>query len=214
MHVHASLLALVLAAACGGSQQQSGLQTTPIEHVSEPPVETSVEADPNPAPASGPARLTVSIGLGESTLEGEVEVVDGAGAVAASGRAGQSFEVPAGNYVVRARVSEAPGVVGSLRGETEVSLAPADERSVRVEMQPARVRLVVKRRGRPVRGARVSLIRHGESDPVATFTPGDEHIVIQPGRYEADVVVGRQTIRATGLTFMEGATQEVPIEIQ
>jgi hypothetical protein len=210
---------LLLACGGGGADEANGETTTGDETTTEAEVETVAEPEETPpeepvAPPTGPAHMTVTLALGTDTVSGTVTVVNESGETVAEGPAGQSIEVPAGTYTVRGSATDEARIIGTLRAESTVTLAPGDAQDVRIVLTAARVRLVVTRGGRPVRNARVALIRQGESAPVATITPTSEHIAIQPGRYEADVITGRETIRVTGFTFMEGATQNIPVAIQ
>jgi hypothetical protein len=76
------------------------------------------------------------------------------------------------------------------------------------------VRLNVTRNGRPLRHPEITLFRQGSEEPSATFRVSDEHVPISPGRYEADVKLRGHEIRVRGLTFMDGATQNIPVNIE
>jgi hypothetical protein len=74
--------------------------------------------------------------------------------------------------------------------------------------------LNVTRNGRAIRRPEVTLFRQGSEEPSATFRVGASHVPISPGRYEADVKLSGHEIRVRGLTFMDGATQSIPVNIE
>ena len=65
-----------------------------------------------------------------------------------------------------------------------------------------------------MRNPEVVLYRQGSEEASATFRVSGEHVPITPGRYEADVKLRGHEIRVTNLAFMDGATQDIPVNIQ
>jgi hypothetical protein len=221
-----ALLAAVLVLGCGGggastqpdddevdfSPEDDALfgdgppQAGPLE---EEPAETEGEGGP-----VGPTRVTVEVKLGTEEYEGEVQVQNASGATVAQGRGGQTFTLQAGEYTVVARATNEDHIIGAPVETTEpLTLAGEEEKTVRVSIPASQVRLDVRRNGRPLRAPQVTLFREGGDEPVARFVAGDRHITIVPGRYEADVRTGNQEIRVRGLTFMEGAQQNIPVNV-
>jgi hypothetical protein len=135
--------------------------------------------------------------------------------VVQEGEAPLSAQVPSGTYTFTAQISDASVLVDrpTVRNEG-VTVAPGGPHNVTVNVPRAQVRLKVIRGGREIRNPEITLMRQGSTEPVHRYRPGAAHISISPGRYEADVKLGaREVIHVQGITFMEGATQDIPIEI-
>ncbi len=184
----------------------------PTGALSDEPVEQTEETD---VPA-GPTRVTVEVKLGtEEYGSGEVEIQDSSGGTVAQGRPGETFTLQAGEYTVTARATSEDDIIGApVEGSEALSLTGREEHTVRVHIPAAQVRLNVQRNGRTLRNPQVTLFREGGDEPVARFTAGSRPITIVPGRYEAEVRAGANQIRVRGLTFMEGAQQTIPVNVQ
>jgi hypothetical protein len=83
---------------------------------------------------------------------------------------------------------------------------------VDVTFRWAKVRLDVLVGGRSQGKVPVKLFRGGEA--VAELQSGTAPQAISPGKYEADVLLRGRTIHVTGLVFLEGAEQTVPVRAQ
>jgi hypothetical protein len=83
---------------------------------------------------------------------------------------------------------------------------------VDVTFRWAKIRLDVQVGGHSQRGVPVKLMRAGEV--VAELKSGEPLQAISPGKYEADVLLHGRTIHVTGLQFLEGAEQTVPVRAQ
>lgn len=179
------------------------------------PLEPEQEPGETEVPA-GPTELTVEVKLGTDEYgSGEVAIQDSSGASVAQGRPGQTFTLPAGDYTVVARATDEDDIIGApVEGSESISLAGQEEHTVRVHIPAAQVKLNVSRNGRRMPNPHVTLFREGSEEPVASFRAGDRHITIVPGRYEANVRAGNNEIRVRGLTFMEGAMQNIPVNVQ
>lgn len=226
MRTLAGSIAAILMLACGGTTAN---QPDDDEDVDFSPEDDSIFGDgpPEVAPLeddvatteggevpAGPTRVTVEVKLGTDDYEGEVVIQNTSGATVAQGRGGETFTLQAGDYSVVARATNEQHIIGAPVEATEpISLAGEEEKTVRVSIPAAQIRLDVRRNGRPLRNPRVTLFREGGDEQVAQFTASDRYITIVPGRYEADVRQGNQEIRVTGLTFMEGAQQNIPVNV-
>ena len=226
MRTLAGPIAAVLMLACGGS---SANQPDDDEDVNYSPETADIFGDgaPQAGPLeeepmgteggevpAGPTEVTVEVKLGTEDYEGEVAIQNASGATVAEGRGGQTFTLQAGDYTVIARATNEQHIIGApVEASEPISLAGEAEKTVRVSIPAAQIRLDVRRNGRPLRNPRVTLFREGGDEQVAQFTATDRYITIVPGRYEADVRQGNQEIRVRGLTFMEGAQQNIPVNV-
>ena len=185
------------------AQGGEGGQTPPDGQSAETPQE----------PSAGPASVMVKAVMGGAEVGARVQILDG-DRVVAEGEAPLSAQVTSGTYTFTAQISDASLLVDTptVRNEN-VEVAPGGPHNVTVPIPRAEVRLTVVRGGRTIRNPEITLMRQGSTDPVYNFRPGAQHISISPGRYEADVKMGTQVIHVQGITFMDGATQDIPIQI-
>ena len=166
-------------------------------------------------PAAGPASVMVKAVIEGTEVGAHVQILDG-DRVVAEGEAPLSAQLTSGTYTFTAQVTDATVLVDrpTVRNE-DVTVAPGGPHDVSVSIPRSQVRLKVMRGGHEIRNPEIVLMHQGSTAPVYTFHPGAEHVPISPGRYEADVKMGRnQVIHVQGITFMEGATQDIPIVIQ
>jgi hypothetical protein len=164
--------------------------------------------------AGAPASVMVKAVIEGTEVGARVQVLDG-DRVVAEGEAPLSAQVTSGTYTFTAQVTDAAVLVDrpTVRNEN-VEVAPGGPHDVTISIPRAQVRLKVVRAGRLLRFQEIVLMHQGSTEPVYTFRQGNDHVPISPGRYEADVKLGRnQVIHVQGITFMEGATQDIPIEI-
>ena len=226
MRTLAGSIAAVLMLACGGSSANQPDDDEEVDFSPEsadlfgdgPPQAGPLEEEPADTEGGevpgGPTRVTVEVKLGTEDYEGEIAIQNTSGATVAQGRGGQTFTLQAGDYTVVARATNEQHIIGApVEGSESISLAGEEETTVRISIPAAQVRLDVRRNGRPLRNPRVTLFREGGDEQVAQFTATDRYITIVPGRYEADVRQGNQEIRVRGLTFMEGAQQNIPVNV-
>jgi hypothetical protein len=214
--------------ACGGGSAESGggqeeLPDDPYADGTEGDVGTEDVGDEGgglggsggeATPPSGPVQVTIAVRLGSEEGTAAVKLVDADGNTVAEGRSGQSFTVRPGAYTVIAQIEDERVMIDKPQHSEEVQVPASEEpHTIQVSVPIARVRLVVRRNNRPLNNPQVTLFRQS-GEEVATFRAGNDHIAITPGRYEADVVTGRDRIRVRGLTFMDGATQNIPVNIQ
>jgi hypothetical protein len=152
-------------------------------------------------PQGGPASVMVKAVMDGNEVAARIQIRNDEDQVVQEGEAPLSAQVPSGTYTFTAQISDASVLVDrpTVRNEG-VTVAPGGPHNVTVNVPRAQVRLKV--------------MRQGSTEPVHRYRPGAAHISISPGRYEADVKLGaREVIHVQGITFMEGATQDIPIEI-
>lgn len=212
----------VLALGCGGGSTStpppnSGNVEDPYAQGNGEPEGTPEEGNTTEAPAepqAGPASVMVKAVMEGTEVAAHIQVLADDGHVAAEGEAPLAAQVTSGTYTFTAQISDAAILVDrpTVRNEG-VEVAPGGPHNINVSIPRAQVRLKVMRGGREVRNPEIVLMHQGSTEPVHRFRPGASHIPISPGRYEADVKMGRDVIHVQGITFMEGATQDIPIEI-
>lgn len=187
-------------AAGGGAPEGSGEEGTTTQGPEEP--------------QAGPASVLVKAVMDGTEVAARIQILADDGHVVSEGEAPLSAQVTSGSYTFTAQISDAAILVDrpTVRNEG-VAVAPGGPHNVTVSIPRAQVRLKVMRGGREIRNPEITLMRQGSTEPVHTFRPGAAHIPISPGRYEADLKMGRDVIHVQGITFMEGATQDIPIVI-
>lgn len=166
-------------------------------------------------PQNGPASVMVKAVMDGTEVAARIQILADDDHVASEGEAPLSAQITSGTYTFTAQISDAAVLVDrpTVRNEG-VAVAPGGPHNITVSIPRAQVRLKVMRGGREIRNPEIVLMHQGQTEPVYTFRPGAAHIPISPGRYEADVKLARnQVIHVSGITFMEGATQDIPIEI-
>ncbi|MEM9190825.1 MAG: hypothetical protein AAGF12_16695 [Myxococcota bacterium] len=212
-------LSIGLVSACGGSSEPApntgGLEENGVRET-EGEVETEAVADPIPEetapPPARPASATVVVRLAGEDITTNVLLVDVNGETAWEGRSGETFTITEGSYMATIEVGDE--VIGGASHQEEVYVEAGDTQELRITVPVARVVLNVRRRGRALRNPQVALFRAGSEEEVASFRAGSRPIKIAPGRYEAEVRLSGQNIRVRGLTFMDGAQQTIPVDIQ
>jgi hypothetical protein len=218
MRVIASSVLTLCLAACGGGEGSSGDPYEPSGSTggeASPRAERRGEAgDAKGVTPSGPARITVRVLVEDEPVAGHVQLLDRGGDVVKEGRSGETFAVPAGQYTIVAQIKDANVLVDKpTRQFPGIFLEEGEELTEDVEIGRARVRLRVVKAGREVRNARIQLRRSGAEEVVLDYTPGNDHISITPGRYDATVHIAGAQIRVEGLIFQPSATQNMPINI-
>lgn len=210
------LLGLSLSA-CGGDttpvqddphEDTAGDDQPDLGHADEEFEEEIEEELPEP---SGPGQVHVVIRMGGAEQAGTVEVTNRQGETVAEGAAGTTFTVEAGDYHVSGMLDAAllPGHVGR---EDDVLVSPGQTAEVVFTYEVARIRLDVRRGGRPVNTWRMVLTREGQ-DIEIPMQPSTEHVMMAPGRYSGVLTTGGARIEVNGLIFQGGATMDVPVNI-
>jgi hypothetical protein len=164
------------------------------------------------APATGPGRITIQIKVGGEDASGEL-VIRAADGTETRATSGSPVTLEPGTYVIAASITDQSVLIDRPSLEQELIVSPGDVRNEIVEFARSRVRLRVVRRGRPVGRARVTLTRTVLGSQEVQVQTSDDHIPITPGRYNGVVRIGNEEITVEGITFMGGATQDVPINI-
>jgi hypothetical protein len=226
MRHHLVLIAIAfgLASGCGGSSAASGGTTVAAEDepVTEPPVaDAPVEEEPEVAdePAApeptGPGQLRVINRVGGEDASGTVRVLSEAGEVVVEGTSGQTFTVPSGSYRVVGAITDDDVMIDTPTHEADgmVTVLAGQEQSVSIDFPLSRVRIRVRRHGRPVARWRMEVRRQDGTGEPLTLRSSNDHIPITPGRYDATLHFGREQIEVSGIIFQGGATMDVPVNI-
>ena len=211
---------VVLGCGGGGATQtppegQSSLPPDePVDAVEDPGQEPADEPFSEPEP-SGPVEVTVALRVGNDDASGEIQVLNASGEAVHEGSSGDTFTIPSGDYSVVAHITNERVMIDTPTiTQEDVHVPFGEPHTVEVRFPVARIRLNVRRNGRPLRRGSVKLYRQGEETPVAQFRLSNDHVAVSPGRYEADVQTGQMETRVRGLTFMDGATQNIPVDSQ
>lgn len=213
------LLFVLPAIACGGGTSSAETtppptHTPPVQDMDEGEYEDEEEDfEEEVAEPTGPGQLHAVIRVGNEEREGAVSVVSGQGDVVAEGRSGETFTVPSGSYRV-VGAFDAPEGQSSLYGTREESarVTPGGTAEVELRYEVARIRINVRKNGRPVARWRLVLTREGSEGEI-TLNPSTEHVTVPPGRYSGVLHAGASRIDVAGLQFQGGATMDVPVNV-
>lgn len=207
---------LTILLGCGGTEapveeSSAGDEESAPPMSAEAPLEEEVwEEEPEPEPVRT-GQLMVTIRMGGEDQPGTVEVHDEDGETVAQSTSGETMTLPVGSYRVIATMEESllPG-----HGSLDDSVTVRDGRMTdkRMTYEVARVRIMVRRRGRPVSRWSLSLTREG-GDTELTLEPSETHTIVAPGRYSGVLTAGGQRIEVTGLIFQPGTTMDVPVSV-
>ena len=159
--------------------------------------------------AQAMATLVITIKTGDAPGNGRIRVLTSQGEEVARGTSGQPINVPPGIYVLSVQNLDLLDRPERRRRDVELNTGLTKHTS---EWPLAQVKLITRVGGRPAR-TKVVLQHQGGGDPVAEFASGTL-IKISPGRYQAQVHRGRNVTTVTGLQFIEGAIQQIPINVQ
>ena len=209
-------LGWVLLAGCAGTQPVSSAGSLGM---SPRPAETTSASAGHAVEAEGPAamaRLTARIVMNGEPIAGKVRIEDANGQTVAEGVAGHTFAMPAGRYRVFGEVTDASILADTPTREAEdpAILEPGESVTHDVEMGQAQIRLSVIQNGRRVRVWRMELRRPGADETILELTPSTRHVSMSPGRYEGVMHVRGDAIQVSGLIFMGGATQDIPVRLR
>jgi hypothetical protein len=139
-------------------------------------------------------------------------VLDESGATIVEGAAGSPLALTSGSYRLEVKVSDTASLADTPTQTRDLIIEPGQSAKVDARFPWAKVTLNVIIDGKSKVAAKVKLLREG--NVVAEMKAGGEPVAISPGKYEAEVQHGGDTVRVKGLQFPEGATQTVPVRVQ
>jgi len=209
---------LLVVFGCGGStSQQPGqapndtdmaMNKSAEQRPEETPQENPIE-EPRP---EGPATLTIDVTVKGQPVASEIKVLNASGEVVAQGNSGQTFQIRSGHYTAQIQVTDTKAMVDKPTKVLDLDLEPGSEAHETASFPWTRIRLNVKVKGQINKKAKVKLIRNGEA--VATIESAAEaYVTISPGHYKAEVSVGTMTTTLDDVMLSEGATRDVPIDV-
>lgn len=218
------LLVSLICWGCGGSQSQptsgpakepsaAGVQT-PSEKPAEGPAQAAEPKEAvEPTMPVGPASVLIQAIVKGKPTEAKIKIVDQAGNVAAEGKAGEKLTVQSGKYQAIVQVTDVDALVDKPSKNIDLDLQAGAEDKEQVSFPWAKIRLNVRIDGKVDTKAQVKLIRDGT--PVATVKSADkDYVQISPGRYQAEVSAKNTKATVDNIMFPEGATQDVPVDVQ
>jgi hypothetical protein len=159
---------------------------------------------------TGRGSIVVTARVNGQPVAARVKILEGSSGL--EGATGESISLPAGNQRISVTITESEALLDKPTKKLSVFVEPGKSTAVDVTFKWARVRLDVLVGGRSQGSVPVKLFRNGEV--VAELKSGAKPQAITPGKYEADVMLRGRTIHVTGLTFLEGAEQTVPVRAQ
>jgi hypothetical protein len=159
---------------------------------------------------AGRGSIVVTARVDGQPVAARVKVLEGSSGL--DGATGESISLPAGNQRISVTIAETAALLDKPTQKLSVFVEPGKPTAVDVTFKWARVRLDVLVGGRSQGSVPVKLVRNGEV--VAELKSGAKPQAITPGKYEADVILRGRTIHVTGLVFLEGAEQTVPVRAQ
>jgi hypothetical protein len=173
----------------------------------EPPPEPDVTS---PRANTGRGSVVVTAKVNGQPVAARIKILDGSSKL--EGATGESITLPVGTQRISVTVAESQALLDKPTQNLSVFVEPGKSTPVDVTFRWAKVRLDVLVGGRSQGKVPVKLFRGGES--VAELQSGTAPQAISPGKYEADVLLRGRTIHVTGLVFLEGAEQTVPVRAQ
>ena len=159
---------------------------------------------------TGRGSVVVTAKVNGQPVAARVKVLDGSSKL--EGTTGESISLAAGTQRISVTVAETQALLDKPTQNLSVFIEPGKSTPVDVSFRWAKVRLDVLVGGRAQGKVPVKLFRGGEA--VAELQSGTAPQAISPGKYEADVLLRGRTIHVTGLVFLEGAEQTVPVRAQ
>jgi hypothetical protein len=159
---------------------------------------------------TGRGSVVVTAKVNGQPVAARVKVLDGSSKL--EGATGESISLPAGTQRISVTVAETQALLDKPTQNLSVFVESGKSTPVDVTFRWAKVRLDVLVGGRSQGKVPVKLFRGGEA--VAELQSGTAPQAISPGKYEADVLLRGRTIHVTGLVFLEGAEQTVPVRAQ
>lgn len=159
---------------------------------------------------SGRGSIVVTARVDGQPVAARVKILEGSSGL--DGATGESISLPAGNQRISVTIADTEALLDKPTQKLSVFVEPGKPTAVDVTFKWARVRLDVLVGGRSQGSVPVKLFRNGEV--VAELKSGAKPRAITPGKYEADVMLRGRTIHVTGLVFLEGAEQTVPVRAQ
>jgi hypothetical protein len=211
--------ACLVLTACGGSNPAPAAPVESTAQGDEQPLLAEEESAPEPEeeevsqePAVGPAKLTVIAKVAGQEAPAQVTVRDEQGNVLAQGKAGQVLDVQSGLLSIEASITDAAALVDKPTMLQEVSVEPGGDAKEVLNFAYAKVRVSVNIKGKLDKTATVTLSKDGS--PVVKLASGaSEYVTISPGRYEASVKSQRADVSVPPLVIMEGATMDIPLNV-
>jgi hypothetical protein len=204
-------LACLAAFSCGGASSSAPPALAPA---------ASAGDEPPPVAAAPPAiRQEVQTGVGRLIVQASVDgkPIAAHARVLGGDRAtefemGEEVSLEPGTRRIEVAVRDASALVDKPTQQLEVFIESGKTAKADVSFPFAKVQLNVMVGGHAQPGAVVKLLRNGSE--VAELKTSAAPIYVSPGKYEADVVLHGTSVRVKGLTFLEGATQTVPVRAQ
>jgi hypothetical protein len=208
-------------AACGGaSAPQAPAEPPPpaaeaagSEAITEP-AESAVDeqAAAPESPPAGPAKLTVVVKVEREPAAAHVRILSDEGTLLAEGAAGQAFEVPSGELTVEASITDPKALIDQPTRAESVSVQPGEDHNLPLVFSRSLVKVAVNIRGKLDPKAVVILSKDGKQ--VAKLASGaPDYVAISPGRYQASVKSPRAEVNVSDLTLNEGATHNIPLNV-
>lgn len=205
------VLCVVTALGCGGTARIARPEPPAASEGSEPePEPPAANVTSSERAATGRGSIVVTATVDGQPVAARVKVLDGSSGL--EGGAGESISLPAGEQRISVTIAETSALLDKPTQNLSVFVEPGKPTAVDVTFKWARVRLDVLVGGARQGSVPVKLFRNGEA--VAELKSGAAPQAISPGKYEADVMLRGRTIHVTGLVFLEGAEQTVPVRAQ
>jgi hypothetical protein len=213
--------------ACGGGEEPAPEPTTGAEVEPDQPMDIDEDIDesideehrePSDEPEAvdtptGPGRLTVFNRVGTDNVGGTVSVMDLEGEVVAEGASGETFDLPSGQYTLAGTITDPAILIDTPtdQGDDPVTVRPGATTEGLVRHGRARIRLRVRRGNREISQWRLEITRGEET--ITMRSNGNEYIPVSPGRYNGVLHFGTNQITVNDLIFPDGASRDLPINV-
>lgn len=224
-----SVAVLVFCQGCGGSappsaatapegQSADDTQATTVSQLSGEQPGSSVQSAQSPkeaeqAQAVGPASVTIEVTVKGKPVAAAIQLRDQVGKVAAEGKAGEKIVTSSGKYEAAVQITDESALVDKPTKRLTIELRPGQDAKEQMSFPWAKIRLHVKVGGKLDPNAKVNLLRDG-AVVASVQSAGQDYVQISPGRYQAEVHLKKTKAMIDNVMFPEGATQDVPVDVQ
>jgi hypothetical protein len=209
----------LLLMACGGAkpaaeaapeQPSAAAGGETVSETAEEPMTEALGAAVEPT--TGPAKVTVTAKVGRDPAAAKVRVLAEDGSVLAEGKSGVPLDVQSGELTLEATITDPKAIIDLPTQTSQVTVAMGDEAKETISFARSLVKVTVTIRGKADPTAVVTLSRDGQA--VAKLTSGAaDYVSISPGRYDASVKSQRAEITVNQLILNEGATHNIPLNV-
>jgi hypothetical protein len=201
------------ATATEGQSADDTQATTAPQPPQERPGSSQLQKRAEQAQPVGPASVTIDVTVKGQPAAAAIQLLDESGKVAAEGKAGEKIITSSGKYEAVVQITDANALVDKPTKRLTIELRPEQDAKAQMSFPWAKIRLNVKVSGKLDTHATVNLLRDG-AVVASVQSAAQDYVQISPGRYQAEVNLRKTKAMIDNVMFPEGATQDVPVDVQ